>query len=363
MQMMGRSLALILVVGPALAVAVDKGDKPKSAAPDALAIVGDVTITQSQFDAKAAARLIALRQQEYDVKRQVLDEMIGEILLNKAAAGRGVSLDELLAQEVEAKLVPPADADAKQVYEQVKGRYPNRTEADLTVEIKASQRQQRYQMRRQEFVRELRDKASVKVMLDPPRVAVDAGNGPAKGPQTAPVTLVEFSDFQCPYCGRVFPTLKRIEDRYGDKLRFVFRQFPLAMHPLAPKAAEAAACAQEQGKFWEFHDRLFTNQGKLQIADLKQHAVELGFDADKFNQCLDAGKHEADWKKDLEDGARYGVSGTPAIFVNGRMVSGARPYEEFTRVIDEELQRAGVAIPPPPPMPVVEAAKPAPSDK
>ena len=154
MKMMGRARALILAAGPALAAAAEKADKPKAApAPDAVAVVEDVKITQSQFDAKAAVRLVALRAQEYEIKRQILDDMIGEVLIGKAAAARGVSVDAMIAQEVEAKVAAPTDAEAKAVYEQVKGRFPNKTEADLTVEIKANQRQQRTQARRQEFVK------------------------------------------------------------------------------------------------------------------------------------------------------------------------------------------------------------------
>jgi protein-disulfide isomerase len=161
--------------------------------------------------------------------------------------------------------------------------------------------------------------------------------------------MVEFSDFQCPYCGRVTPTLKQLEDRFGDKLRVVFRDYPLPIHPQAPKAAEAAGCAAEQGKFWEMHDRLFANQSKLQVDDLKQHALDLGLNPEQFNQCLDSGKREAAWKKDIEEGTRYGVSGTPAFFINGRLMSGAQPYDNFARIIEDELVRAGLPVPPPPP--------------
>jgi protein-disulfide isomerase len=122
-------------------------------------------------------------------------------------------------------------------------------------------------------------------------------------------------------------------------VRVVFRDFPLSIHAQAPKAAEAATCADEQGKFWEMHDRLFGNQQALQVADLKKHAAELALDTSRFDQCLDSGKYAAEWKKDVDDGTRLGVTGTPAFFVNGRFLSGAQPYEAFVRVIDEELQR------------------------
>lgn len=352
---MRTTQSLLSVAGALVAAAALAGDQP-AAKPspeptrpaDAMAIVDGAPISAAQFNDAAAARLAALRAQEYEIKRQVLDDLIGQRLLEKEARARGISVDDLLKQEVEAKVTPPTDADVHQVYENAKARAQGRSEAEVSGQIRQGLTRQRTQARRAELLRELRAKASVSVFLEPPRVAVEAAEGPAKGPKDAPITIVEFSDFQCPYCSRVMPTLKQIEDRYGERVRLVFRDFPLPIHPLAPKAAEAAACAEEQGRFWEMHDKLFANQGGLQVADLKQRALELGLDADQFNQCLDSGKHEGNWKKDVAEGTRYGVSGTPAFFVNGRLVSGARPLEDFTRVIDEELERAGLPIPPPP---------------
>jgi protein-disulfide isomerase len=220
-------------------------------------------------------------------------------------------------------------------------------EAEALKQIESYFRQQRVRERQQQFVAELKGKGGVRIMLEPPRVAVDVGDDPAYGPGTAPVTIVEFSDFQCPFCARVNPTLQKVKETYGDKIRVVFRDFPLLqIHPQAAKAAEAATCANEQGKFWEMHDRLFANQQKLQVADLKQHAVDLGLNAETFNQCLDSGKHEAEWKKDLEDGAKYGLSGTPAFFINGQFIGGGIPKEAFQQIINEKLkivEASGVA--------------------
>jgi protein-disulfide isomerase len=139
----------------------------------------------------------------------------------------------------------------------------------------------------------------------------------------------------------VNPTLAKLQEAYPGKLRIVFRDLPLLnMHKNAGHAAEAAHCANDQGKFWEMHDRLFANQAKLAPADLKEHAVALGLDATAFNQCLDSGKYTADWRRDSEDAARLGLSGTPAFFINGRLLSGAQPYEAFAQVIEEELALA-----------------------
>jgi protein-disulfide isomerase len=232
------------------------------------------------------------------------------------------------------------------------------SEAEALSQVEQFLRQERAGQRRAEFMAGLRAKAGVKVMLDAPRVTVAAGDDPSKGPADAPVTIVEFSDFQCPYCARVVPTLKQIEQRYGDKVRVVFRDLPLPNHREAPKAAEAATCANEQGRFWALHDLMFQNQQKLAVADLKQHAATAGLDAAKFAECLDSGRHAAEWQQDAADAQSYGVQSTPAFFINGRMVVGAVPLENFTRVIDEELQRAGLPVPPPAPASAPSTSRP-----
>ena len=159
------------------------------------------------------------------------------------------------------------------------------------------------------------------------------------GPIDAPVTIVEFSDFQCPFCSRVIPTLKQIEESYGDKVRLVFRQFPLhRLHPQAQKAAEASLCADDQGKFWEMHDAMFADQRGLAVDSLKAKAAELELDTATFDECLDSGKYAERIETDLAEGAAVGVTGTPAMFINGRFLSGAVPYEQIAAVIDQELE-------------------------
>jgi protein-disulfide isomerase len=161
------------------------------------------------------------------------------------------------------------------------------------------------------------------------------------------VTVLEFSDFQCPYCIRARPTVARVRETYGDKVRWAFRHFPLPsdVHPLAQKAGEAAACADEQGKFWEMHDRLWASNGQLEVPALKSAAAAIGVDRARFDACLDSGRHADVVEKDLGAGSGWGVSGTPAFFVNGRLLVGAQPFEAFQQVIDDELERIGAASP------------------
>jgi len=181
----------------------------------------------------------------------------------------------------------------------------------------------------------------------PTIVKASVDDDPVKGDKDAPVTIVEFSDFQCPFCQRFYQqTMPSIEENYvkTGKVKIVFRDFPLSFHQNAQKAAEAAECADDQGKFWEYHDMLF-EKGKgdgtgLAVADLKSYAQTLGLNTATFNNCLDSGKYTSEVQKDQADGTSYGVRGTPAFFVNGQLISGAQPYANFQQVIDAELAKA-----------------------
>jgi protein-disulfide isomerase len=191
------------------------------------------------------------------------------------------------------------------------------------------------------YIDRLKAKTKVEVTLEPPRVTVAIpADAPALGPITARVQIVEFADFQCPYCGQAAPLIKRMADQYGDRIRIAFRHFPLPMHSQAPDAAMAARCAQAQGKFWEYHDRLFANQKALAPADLKRYAGEIGLSSAGFDACLKDGATAKAVEVDFTDGQGYGVSATPTFYINGRLLSGAQPFEAFQKVIDEELARA-----------------------
>lgn len=172
------------------------------------------------------------------------------------------------------------------------------------------------------------------------KVDVDTTGAPVNGDKNAPVTIVEFSDFECPFCGRYHAqTHPLIVENYVDtgKVKFVFKHFPLNFHASAQKASEAAECANDQGKFWEYHDVLFANQQALSISNLKQYAADLSLDTAEFNSCLDSGEHAAKIKQDLADGQAAGVSGTPSFFINGQKLVGAQPYSAFEQAIEAAL--------------------------
>ena len=176
-----------------------------------------------------------------------------------------------------------------------------------------------------------------------PTTSAGGGDDPAWGPEDALVTIEEFSDFQCPYCAKFkTETLHRIRETYGDRVRFIYRDFPLtSIHQFALKAAEAAQCAHDQGRFWEYHDLLFANQDALTPSDLMRYAEEISADTSEFSDCLDSGKNAQEVALDLQDGFRAGVTGTPAFLINGLLLSGAQPFKQFQAVIDQALAAAG----------------------
>ncbi|HUL79389.1 MAG TPA: thioredoxin domain-containing protein [Vicinamibacteria bacterium] len=320
------------------------GETPAEAQGDTLAIVAGKAIGTREVDELVRAQLMEMRAREYQLRRQALDALVAQALLEKEAAARGVTPEALQKTEIEDKAGVTA-ADAKAFYESNKGRFGTTAEADALQQIRSGLGQQRQNERRAAFARDLKAKYEVKILLEPYRVPVEVGNAPARGNPKAPVTIVEFSDFQCPFCARARPTVARVREAYGDRVRWVFRHFPLDFHAQAQKAGEAAACAADQGRFWEMHDLLWANGGKLQVADLKAHAATLGLDVAAFDKCLDSGQEAAVVERDAAAGQSFGVSGTPAFFVNGRPLTGAQPFDAFAQVIDDELQRLGTAPP------------------
>jgi predicted DsbA family dithiol-disulfide isomerase len=313
---------------------------PAAAETAPVAIVDGTPIPGDVLDALIQGQLMELRQREDQLRRGALDELIAQALVQREAAARGMSPEELTRIEITDK-VQVSPEEARAFYEANRSRFGSTPEAEALPQIVEGLGRQRQRERRAAFAQELSARYPVEVLLEPFRVTVDTGPAPVRGPADAPVTIVEFSDFQCPFCVRARPAVKRVREVYGDDVRFAFRHFPLSFHEQAPKAGEAVACAGEQDRFWEMHDQLWESPGRLAPADLKDHAATLGLDAQAFGECLDSGRHAAVVKSDTEAGARLGVSGTPAFFINGRPLVGAQPFEAFAQVIDDELARAG----------------------
>ncbi|MGQ0508722.1 MAG: thioredoxin domain-containing protein [Myxococcaceae bacterium] len=302
-------------------------------------------ITAAQLDEKVKPQLQEaeeeFQKQKFQVRQQTLDRMILESLLEAEAKKRGLPNGEaVLKSEVDDKVPTPPDDKVKQLYEASASRLPpGATLEQYKGQIIDFLTRQEKQDKARAFFDGLKKNANVVVKLPEPtkpRKQVEA-KGPSRGPDDAKITVVEFSDFECPFCQKGHDTMDEVLKAYDGKIKMYFRQFPLDFHPHAQKAAEASLCANEQGKFWPYHDSLFKNREKLEVPQLKEYAAAVGMDAAKFNACLEQSKFAAQVKEDMEAGRKVGVSGTPAFFINGVMLSGAQPVEEFKKIIDSEL--------------------------
>ena len=307
--------------------------------PEVVATVQDQSISAEALRDSMRGQLLQMDMERYEAMKTQLDALVAERLIALEAAQRGMSVEEFERVEIFAKMEPVTPEQVRSFYDANKERLPRSFE-ELEGRIMAHLQRQSEARRREALGRELRQRYPVRIALAPPRADVGADDDPFLGPQDAPVTLVEFSDFQCPYCRRVQSVLKRLMTAYHGKLKLVFRDFPLRqIHPEAQKAAEAAQCANEQGQFWPYHDRLFAAT-ELGVEYLKQYAVELDLDAEGFNTCLDSEKYSQEVQKDIDDARVAGVNATPAFFVNGLPINGAVPFERFVEMVELALERA-----------------------
>jgi protein-disulfide isomerase len=307
-----------------------------------LATVGSMKITEAQVDEKARPQLAAIQSQVYQAKRKALDEIIDDYLIDQAAKKAGMTSQAYLQREVEAKAPAPTEKEMKAFYDANKARIRAPYE-NIKAPLEQYMRRQKVNAAREELVAQLRKDAGVKVMLKAPRVDVSTQySAGSVGPSSAPVTIVEFSDYQCPFCQRAEASVKEVLKKYGDKVHLVYMDFPLPMHQNALRAAQAARCAGDQGKYWQYHDALFADQTKLDAAGLKATASKLGLDTKKFDACVAGDMHMDEVHKSQQAGNDAGVDGTPTFLINGRMISGAQPAGEMESVIDEELAAQNV---------------------
>jgi protein-disulfide isomerase len=328
----------------ALAASLGIVPASRAAGDGKVATVGDHVITRAQLEEHVRAKLIELENQRYDTLREGLDELIADELVKQEASARKTTPAELEKQEVAAKVSEPTDDEIQKVYDANKAQLGGQTLEQVKPRIVEYLKQQAVARRRQDFIAELKKTHKTTVALRPPVIDVATAGRPERGGGSkAPVTIIEFSDYQCPFCGRAEGTVDEVMKHYGNKVRLVYRDFPLPMHPQARPASEAANCANAQGKFWEYHAKLFANQSALGEDKLKEYAKDVGLDAAKFEQCLATKPFKAAIDKDVADGEKVGVNGTPAFFINGRMLSGAQPFDKFKEVIDEELTAKGVS--------------------
>lgn len=320
-------------------------ETPKTAAP--VAKIGTTVLNEDDLRKDMGTTLYDVENQVYQIRKSWVDQKAKAILFAQKAKEAGLSLAEWQKREIDAKVPAPT----LQEIDQMSQRYMNRqSTAPITDAEYASMKQrakdaiinQRKMAREMEVYTQIAAAGGVEYFFTKPEAPIInvtlLPDDPAKGPKNAPVTIIEFTDFQCPYCKRSQDTLKQVVQAYGEKVRIVEKQYPLPFHNRAKPAAEAALCAKEQGKFWEMHDKLFPSQS-LEAADFTKFATEIGLNVSKFNSCMDSGKMGARVDKDLDEGKRVGVRGTPHFFVNGKVINGAQPFEAFKAIIDEELAK------------------------
>jgi len=332
-----------------LAVALCVAYRPVAAQENSTVVadIGDHKVTTEELQQREASKMLQTRNKYYLAERDALDQLISEEVLEMQAGREGVSVDELLKRHVIAQGKEPTEDQLRFYYEQVDTDQPFEAVRDKILD---SVHQVRLKKAHDAYVSSVRSQFNVLIELAPPSAHVDIANAPRRGPLNAPVQLVEFADYECPYCQKVHAELKQLREELGDKVALVYKDFPLPMHSMAEKAADATRCADAQGKFWEFHDALFETR-KLQVADLKQEARTLKLDTARFDQCLDSGEQAGTVKKDLAEGQRLGLSGTPSFFANGHFLSGAVSYAKLRETVEQELappatsKQAAVLVP------------------
>ena len=308
-----------------------------------LAEIAGVVVTRVDIDKSGGKQLRTLRQQLYQLERQKLDEYIGAMLVTQEAKKRGVSVATLLEQVVNGSVKLPSEEEIRGLYDKNKERITVEFEK-IRDQIRNYLHEQRITERKIEYLKTLRINGKVTTYLKPPelvRMDLSVNGSPTKGSEKAEVTIVKFEDFQCPYCKAVQPNFQEVLKRYDGKIRLVHKDLPLEqIHPQARQAAEAARCADDEGKFWEYHDKLYASSPNAAPEDLKSYAKDLGLKQDSFDKCLTSGKYKETIQKDVNEGASLGLTGTPTFFINGRELSGAQSVQAISEIIDEELSRA-----------------------
>jgi len=303
---------------------------------DVVAEIGAVKLTMGDLEQQESSKLLQARYDFYQAESKALDDLIDTTLIEQKARSENLTVEQLLNREVKAQIKDPTEDQLKIFYE---GLETDQLYEVMRGKILEKIRALRANKARAAYIRTLRAETSVYVTLAPPSTVVNLENADVLGSKSAPVMLVEFADYECPYCQRVAPAIKKLQDDFGGKLAVAYKDFPLPMHAHAEKAAEAARCAGKQGRFWAFHDELFSSK-ELDVDQLKAQARALKLDSSAFDKCLDAGETAAAVQQDREQGLRLGLTGTPSFFVNGHFLSGALDYAALRKIVDQQLEQS-----------------------
>ncbi len=351
-----RMLLLIVSLSstPLLVLAADESTRSMSskvmvseARP--VATFNGTTITEDDLRQAAAADLEKLSLQAQQIRanlarmeQQILENNLIRLLADKLfeaeALKRGITKEAFLQQELKGKVKEPSRQDISAFYQANKQGFRQPLD-QVSGEIRQYLKSQNLSKATGDLADRLKTSYEVKMLLPPLRVHVKADGAPSLGPKEAPVTIVEFSDFQSPQSSRLNKTLHEILTQYGNKVRLVYRQFPLyPIHPLAEKAAEASLCAADQNRFWEMHDAILETPNELRISDLKAKAARLKLDPATFENCLASGKYTQRVQQDQREGYMLGVGGSSALFVNGRYLAGTVAPSDLAKIVDEEIR-------------------------
>lgn len=324
-----KGLADRLRTSMSVKVMPENSTVPQTAAERArvMATVNGENITAGDVEDALQPIIFDSQEQVYTLRKQSLDAKLNDMLLDAEAKKRNMTPKAVYDAEVISKIKPPTEEEARKLYDDNKDKLTG-TYEQLKPQIFEYLQGQQQQKTEADFAEQLRKAGAVQVILrepDPPVLAIATDDQPSKGSATASVTIIEFTDYQCPSCARSQPIIEDLVKEYGDKVRLVARDFPLDQHTYAAKAAEAAEAAREQGKYWEYTAVLFKNQNALEVAKLKEYATQVGLDRAKFDQALDSGKFADKVQRDVREGDKLGVSSTPTIFINGKRLRDRTP--------------------------------------
>lgn len=329
-----RSAAQVKVLAKSTAPPATSADRAR-----VLAVVNNKQITMGDIEESLRPLIFNVQEEVYALRKQDLELKVNDTLLAQEAQKKGVTTRALLDAEISAKVAPVTEAQAQEFYTQNKDRISGEF-AQLKAQIMQYMKEQKEEEATVAYAEQLRRASKVEVNLTAPespsfKIATD--DQPVKGNAKALVTIVEFTDYECPSCAKQHPVLERIVSEFGDRVRLVVRDFPLSQHANARKAAEAAEAAREQNKYWEYVGVLFRNQSALSIDKLRQYATDLGLDRARFDASLDSGKFAEKVQRDVVDGHKLGINGTPTLYINGKRISD-NSYESMKSAIEAALR-------------------------
>jgi len=332
--------ALIFLFGAAISFCAFAGQDVQGQ--DGNTVVAEIDgtrLTLAQFESQRPSALFQARNNFFEVEKQAVQAYIDDFLLERQAQKENVIVAELLERHVNSTIAKDPDETALRVYyEGLDTKEPFEAVRDKIIE---HIREVRLAKAKTAYMQSLRSQAKISLELEAPRIEISLKNTSVRGPADAPLVLVEYADYECPFCQQVQPTLDRLETDFKGRMAFAYKDMPLPMHPHAQKAAEASRCAGLQGKYWEYHDLLSKDKG-FEVPQLKAAASQLGLETAAFDKCLDSGQQANAVKSTQDEAQKLGLQGTPSFFLNGRFFTGNLSYDQMRQIMQDELKHATV---------------------